>query len=302
MKVPENLRWIAERSGPDIKAFVDSLPRRIAELEDLWEIKVGEPYDPGGFSSFTARATRADGEPCVLKLAYEWEPTRCEYDALRAWDREGAVRLLEGEPFTMLLERCEPGVPIWSAADFDTADAELLPILKRLWKPAPAGPPWLKLRDLAGLMAERIATHYELSDKPFDVAHVRFAQRFAHDASEFTGAEFLLHGDFHQENVLSATREPWLVIDPSPIVGDPAYDAAFLATDRAHEMTNAVAASRVAARLDRYAAELELDRGHLAAWALTRSVSISINPVFVNADWMQHRRDLVPILGALIGY
>ncbi len=34
----------------------------------------------------------------------------------------------------------------------------------------------------------------------------------------------LLCTDLHAENVLAARREPWLVIDPKPYVGDPTYD------------------------------------------------------------------------------
>jgi streptomycin 6-kinase len=34
----------------------------------------------------------------------------------------------------------------------------------------------------------------------------------------------LLATDLHAENVLAAGREPWLVIDPKPYVGDPTYD------------------------------------------------------------------------------
>ena len=37
--------------------------------------------------------------------------------------------------------------------------------------------------------------------------------------------ERLLCTDLHAENVLAAQREPWLVIDPKPFVGDPTYDA-----------------------------------------------------------------------------
>ena len=37
--------------------------------------------------------------------------------------------------------------------------------------------------------------------------------------------EVLLATDLHAGNVLRAEREPWLVIDPKPFVGDPAYDA-----------------------------------------------------------------------------
>jgi streptomycin 6-kinase len=40
-----------------------------------------------------------------------------------------------------------------------------------------------------------------------------------------TDREALLCTDLHAENVLAAQREPWLVIDPKPYVGDPTYDA-----------------------------------------------------------------------------
>jgi streptomycin 6-kinase len=34
----------------------------------------------------------------------------------------------------------------------------------------------------------------------------------------------LLCTDLHAGNVLAAQRQPWLVIDPKPYVGDPTYD------------------------------------------------------------------------------
>jgi streptomycin 6-kinase len=37
--------------------------------------------------------------------------------------------------------------------------------------------------------------------------------------------QLLLCTDLHADNVLAAAREPWLVIDPKPFVGDPTYDA-----------------------------------------------------------------------------
>ena len=38
--------------------------------------------------------------------------------------------------------------------------------------------------------------------------------------------KYLLHGDFHHENVLSATREPFLAIDPKGVVGEIGYEIA----------------------------------------------------------------------------
>ena len=34
----------------------------------------------------------------------------------------------------------------------------------------------------------------------------------------------LLHGDLHHDNILTATREPYLAIDPKGLVGNRAYD------------------------------------------------------------------------------
>jgi streptomycin 6-kinase len=36
----------------------------------------------------------------------------------------------------------------------------------------------------------------------------------------------MVHGDLHFDNVLAADREPWLVIDPKPLSGDPHFEPA----------------------------------------------------------------------------
>ena len=38
------------------------------------------------------------------------------------------------------------------------------------------------------------------------------------------GERVLLHGDLHHWNILSATREPWLAIDPKGVIGEREYD------------------------------------------------------------------------------
>ena len=46
----------------------------------------------------------------------------------------------------------------------------------------------------------------------------------------------VLHGDLHFANVLAATREPWLAIDPKPVNGDPHYEVAPLLWNRWDEV------------------------------------------------------------------
>jgi streptomycin 6-kinase len=54
---------------------------------------------------------------------------------------------------------------------------------------------------------------------------VREGLRLFQDLPRTAPIEVLLATDLHAGNVLRAEREPWLVIDPKPFVGDPAYDA-----------------------------------------------------------------------------
>ena len=46
----------------------------------------------------------------------------------------------------------------------------------------------------------------------------------------------MIHGDLHYENVLAADREPWLVIDPKPMSGDPHFEPAPMLWNRWDEV------------------------------------------------------------------
>jgi streptomycin 6-kinase len=80
----------------------------------------------------------------------------------------------------------------------------------------------------------------------------------------------LLCTDLHAENILASSREPWLVIDPKPYVGDPTYDALqhLLNCDqRLHADPRALAL--------RMAELLGLDGQRLLLWLFARCVQES---------------------------
>jgi streptomycin 6-kinase len=73
----------------------------------------------------------------------------------------------------------------------------------------------------------------------------------------------LVNQDLHYQNVLAGTREPWLVIDPQPIAGDPEYGVIPLLWNRFEESTVE----------KRFAAVTEgLDTDRARAWTLVRAV------------------------------
>jgi streptomycin 6-kinase len=93
----------------------------------------------------------------------------------------------------------------------------------------------------------------------------------------------LLHGDFHPGNVLAAQREPWLFIDPKPLVGEPAYDLAQWLYNRSRfaiQSDDPVAVLRQ--QIDRFAADLGLDPARIAGWAFVKALGWQCGPEFVN--------------------
>src|SRR5262249_20926873 len=103
-----------------------------------WQLRLGEAYEPGAAGD-AVRATRPDGTPVVLKLIYPHRESEHEAEALRAWDGDGAVRLLHHDEarWAMLLERCEPGTYLSSVGQ-DAALDVMVELLPRLWKPVGA--------------------------------------------------------------------------------------------------------------------------------------------------------------------
>src|SRR5689334_20314671 len=64
--VPERVRLRAEQSGPDTRQWLKDLPGLLTELEQAWELSIGQPL-AGGSSAYVAPVTTASGHT-VLKI------------------------------------------------------------------------------------------------------------------------------------------------------------------------------------------------------------------------------------------
>ena len=83
----------------------------------------------------------------------------------------------------------------------------------------------------------------------------------------------LLHGDLNPTNVLSAEREPWLAIDPKPVVGDPAYDGPRLIT-QPDPLVTPDPADTLRRRIEIVADSYGVDVDVLREWCLVDAVEI----------------------------
>jgi len=271
VRVPSALEWW--RGEPGGAAWLERLPRLVAECAELWSLRLGAPFE--AHISYVARAELPDGRRAVLKVNFPEPESEREPDALLHWNGEGAVRLLAHDPSrrAILVERCEPGTQLWQVSEEDANDAAAA-VLRRLWRPPPDGHTVRLLADQAASWAAELPARWEGLGRPFERTLLEEAVAFLREAGSSQGEPVLLHQDFHGGNVLRATREPWLAIDPKPLVGEREFDTASLLRDRRPELLgDPGGATRVRRRLDQLAAELDLDRERMRGWGVAHALA-----------------------------
>ncbi|MDX6197210.1 MAG: streptomycin 6-kinase [Actinomycetota bacterium] len=212
------------RGVPALEQWAADLPSTVRALADRWHLQVGEPFEPGGECSWVAPVVRS-GEQLVLKVGWWHAEAEHEAEALRFWDGDGAVRLVDATAsagtLALLLERCQPGAPLKDLPEPEQ-DTIVAGLLRGLWRTPPPGSVFRPLAQMCDEWAAKARSSYEdrEADRGLVSEGVALFRQLPLDDVE----PMLLCTDLHAQNVLSAEREPWLVIDPKPYVGDPAYD------------------------------------------------------------------------------
>lgn len=257
-----------------------ALPELISRYTHKWKLELGKPY-AGGSVSFTAPATTADGTAAVFKLSIPDREARYEADALQWWDGRGAARLLEHDhdDFALLIELCEPGVRLDDHHEL-SADARLTiaaELLVGLWdKGIPQSSPYERVGDVTAEWADLAARRMETIKPPYDAGVVDHGVQLLRSLPTSATREVIVHGDFNPGNILSATRSPWLVIDPKPMVGDPSYDLCPLLLHVDNPFTDDQPATVLPHRVSLISKIVEEPADRLIAWSLARTVEAAL--------------------------
>ncbi|HJZ49272.1 MAG TPA: aminoglycoside phosphotransferase family protein [Roseiflexaceae bacterium] len=166
----------------------------------------------------------------------------------------------------MLLERCEPGTVLRQLPEPEQ-DVVIAGLLRRLWRVPTAPHPFRSLAIMTAYWADK--TLADTARWP-DAGLVQAGLRLFEELPRTSPNDVLLATDLHAGNVLRAQREPWLVIDPKPFVGDPAYDATqhlFNCEERLHADPHAT--------IRRFADLLEIDPERVRLWMFARAAAKS---------------------------
>jgi streptomycin 6-kinase len=252
--------------------WLDDLPDTISEVAAKWSVEAGGPFRNLSYN-YVANATLADGKSVVLKIGLPLTDVEIFGEAkyLAAVDGEGAVKLLEfdRDRQAILLERVAPGANLRSVFKKNQSQAvtTAIRVLKRILRPVPDD-----VSDLVSL------------DDWFDglrrAAGTGFPQDFAERALELYEEIskdkpniFLLHGDLHHDNILSATREKFLVIDPKGMVGHIGYDiGVFLNNHHDWLEWNTRLDGKLDKAINDFADAFGLTKGNIRKWAFCQMV------------------------------
>ena len=275
------------RKTPERLAWLSQLPGTVRELERRWALKPDSPLGSEEPTCSLVSAVRlADGSPAVLKIAMPHMEGEHEIQGLRFWRGDPTVRLLaaDDELGAMLLERCNPGTVLRTLPEHEQ-DPVIASLLQRLWRSPSTPHPF---RPLAALLDHWSKETLVQAEHWTDAGIVREGLLLFQELPRTAAKDVLLATDLHAGNILRAERESWLVVDPKPFVGDPAYDATqHLFNCRARLRSDPAGMIRSLADL------IGIDRDRVRLWTFARAAAEPRDD-WANNDLVQIARAIAP--------
>ncbi|MFD3743098.1 aminoglycoside phosphotransferase family protein [Nocardia sp. NPDC058633] len=281
VEVEETVRAVFGRAGSQ---WIDELPSVVADVAARWGLTgLSAPFR-GGTHAYVATAQRADQSRVVLKVPMVDEENVAEATALHVYAGDGAVRLLDFDPGSgaLLLEWARPGTELLNQPGFPSLEgrpenaekvAFACGLYRRLRRPVgtvPAGfPPFPFATEVVdGLRGRLEAANSQLAELLPDQLREK-ADYWCGALAAPDGPLFIVNRDTHLGNIVAAEREPWLLIDPKPCLGEAAFDAGFLLMIQIQSNPTREHADTVIAAT---ATALDVDPERARGWALVRAV------------------------------
>jgi streptomycin 6-kinase len=296
--------WIPTCFGDRGRAWIAGLPDLLADLCRRWDLTVTGPAFGGGTHSYVVPVAGAGRSDAVLKIPVLDTENYAESAALRCYAGDGAVRLYRADPVSgaLLMERAggEAAQHGYERGEIgtDTVIEVAGGLVRRLRRP-PSGDlscpapvpssssaplpvrapdhPFPLVRETVERWIEEFPRQHEAIGRPLDAALFAETTGLLAELLAPDGPEVIVNRDAHLLNILAADREPWLVIDPKPMVGEAAFDGGHLLWDILRHRPTTGQARYL---LDGLSEAMAVDRARLRAWCLVRTVDNLVDWVY----------------------
>jgi streptomycin 6-kinase len=272
IKIPNNLS--GNKKWAD---WLTQLPDILATCATKWELRIEEPmredYAQMSFGYITP-ATRSDDTEVVLKCVPPAVFAELqEGQALQLCNGDSTVKLLghDNKLGTIMIERARPGVPLSVNPDDEENTRIASRMMQRFWRPLPDKHNFRSTDyEIEGF--ERLRKQHDGTTGVFPDKWAERAETLYKELMETSTETVLLHADLHHYNILSASREPWLTIDPKGYYGDPGYEVgAFLANHPEASCAEQDLDEIDPRRIDIMIEELRMPRDRVIKWGVVLS-------------------------------
>jgi streptomycin 6-kinase len=216
-----------------------------------------------------------DGTRAVLKVKFPDADGEHEADALVCWSGKGAVRVLahDRSRSAVLMERCDPGLSLWSVPEEVEATRLAASVLRLLWTAPAPDAPFRSLEGVAKRWAENLRFGWVRHGQPCSRRVLGMAVSLCAELGGSMTERVVCHQDFHGGNVLLAGDGRWLAIDPKPLVGERAFDLALLLRDRRGAVMGTLHPDcALRRRLDVLVGELDVNRARALGWGVVHAL------------------------------
>ena len=272
--IPEDFtRFMIEIFGEKGRAWLDRLPGILTACEERWNLAIDAPVGNLSFN-YVAPAMLADGTEVILKTGITDEFSS-QPQALRHFDGHGMVRLLAYDEYNavMLLERLKPGTSLRAIEDDKIAMEAAADVMCKIWRPLPQKYyPFPTVCDW-GKSFTQLRKLYDGGTGPFPSPVFDKAEKLYAELSASMAEPVLLHGDLHQDNILSAEREPWLAVDPKGVIGEAVFETGALLRNFWPDILSFPdPKSLMARRIDQLSEALGFDRERIYDWGFSQAM------------------------------
>ena len=268
---PKFIQNILGLYGAKGERWLEDLPGAIAVIADKWSLEIDEPFPNLSFN-FVAPCSVPGGGKYVLKVGVpeEESPILFERKALEAFAGEGAVKLIKYDESlcAMLIERAVEGKTLSDVcgADYEKAVKIAVAVMKRLPRNPPDKTIFINLEKWTSGLNKAVKMGFE----PDKVAE---AQKYFTELAEPFEKKILLHGDVHFDNILSARRESFLLIDPKGAVGEIGYEIAVFLNDLAGWTKHLANQKQIlSAAVENFSQSFAVSSENLRKWAFAFAV------------------------------
>lgn len=198
--------------GDKGKNWLADLPKQIKHIAAIWELDRLKPFYNLSYN-YVLEGYQKD-KPIILKLSLDELSLRNEVRALQAFADYGAVAVLSYTNDTLLLKRAVPGGLLKSHFSKNNQSAIKIAceVMKKLHQaPLPKENHFPHIKEWLKTLDKEWNIPRSLLEKARTLKNALLA---------VPGAQVLLHGDLHQDNILLDGKD-WLVIDPKGVIGSP---------------------------------------------------------------------------------